>query len=133
MAEDSEQIDLPLPGPVDPAAGDPGLPGPFAVGRWAKEFQGFLKQRPRILLLGEVFNLKRARASTYFELRDSDGAAPCSIWNSDLDKLKLPEGALKDGAEVVLGGGPDYYPGSATASPSFSLSLIHISEPTRPY
>ena len=105
---------------------DPDLPGPFSVGRWAKEFQSFLKQRPRILLLGEVFNLRRSRASTYFELRDSDGAAPCSIWNSDLDKLKLPEGALKDGAEVVLGGGPDYYPGSATASPSFSFRATYL-------
>ena len=48
-----------------------------------------------MLIVGEVFNLKRARTSTYFELRDADGAAPCAIWNSDLDRLQLPEGALR--------------------------------------
>ena len=39
-------------------------------------FQKFLRQRPRVLLLGEVFNLRRARANTYFELRDAEGAVP---------------------------------------------------------
>ena len=57
------------------AAEDPDLPGPFTVGRWAKGFQDFLRERPRVLVLGEVFNLKRARTSTYFELRDAEGAA----------------------------------------------------------
>lgn len=105
---------------------DPDLPGPYAVGQWSAGFREFLRQRPRILLLGEVFNLKRARASTYFELRDADGAAPCSIWNNELDRLRLPEGALKDGAEVVVAGGPDYYTGSRTASPGFSFRCNYI-------
>ena len=39
---------------------------------------------------------------------------------------QLPEGALKDGAQVVIGGGPDYYPGSQTASPSFNFRATHI-------
>ena len=105
---------------------DPDLPGPFAVGTWADGFQEFLRQRPRVLLLGEVFNLRRARANTYFELRDAEGAAPCCIWNSTLDRLRLPEGALRDGVEVVVGGGPDYYPGSAAASPSFNFRCDHL-------
>ena len=75
MAFDSS---TPLPGAVvpDAAAADPDLPGPFAVGRWAEGFRDFLRERPRVLLIGEVVNLKRARASTYFELRDAEGAAP---------------------------------------------------------
>ena len=81
------------------AALDPDLPGPFGVGSWADGFQRFLRQRPRVLLLGEVFNLRRARANTYFELRDAEGAAPCCIWNSTLDRLALPDGALRDGVE----------------------------------
>ena len=109
-----------------PPSPDPDLPGPFTVGTWATGFRDFLKQRQRILLIGEVFNLRPSRTSTYFELRDADGAAPCAIWNSDLDRLGLPAGALKDGAEVVLGGGPDYYPGSKTASPSFSFRANYI-------
>ncbi len=114
--------------PLDHAADarDPDLPGPFTVGAWANGFRDFVRKRPRVLIVGEVFNLKRARTSTYFELRDSDGAARCSIWNSDLDRLKLPDGALKDGAQVVIGGGPDYYPGSQTASPSFSFRATYV-------
>jgi exodeoxyribonuclease VII large subunit len=108
------------------AARDPDLPGPFTVGNWAKGFQSWLRERPRVLIVGEVFNLKRARTSTYFELRDADGAAPCAIWNSDLDRLKLAEGALRDGAQVVIGGGPDYYPGSQTASPGFSFRATYV-------
>ena len=117
-----------LPGTeLDPGAhDDPDLPGPFTVGSWASGFKDFLKQRPRVLLIGEVFNLNHSRTSTYFELRDADGAARCAIWNSDLDKLKLAEGAFKDGAEVVIAGGPDYYPGSKTASPSFSFRATYI-------
>ena len=125
MAFDSS---TPLPGAVvpDAAAADPDLPGPFAVGRWAEGFRDFLRERPRVLLIGEVVNLKRARASTYFELRDAEGAAPVAIWNNELDRLELPEGALRDGAEVVIAAGPDYYPGTATASPSFNLRATYI-------
>ena len=123
MEGEPTELDLGL----DPrAADDPDLPGPFTVGAWAKGFRDFVRKRPRVLVIGEVFNLKRARTSTYFELRDADGAAPCAIWNNDLERLKLPEGALKDGAEVVIGGGPDYYPGSSTASPGFSFRATYI-------
>ncbi len=125
MAAD-DQIDLDLGERPHPGAADPDLPGPFKVGAWARGWQRHLKGRPQILLLGEVFNLKRSRVQTYFDLRDAEGAAPCSIWNSDLEKLKLPEGALKDGSEVVIAGGPDYYPGSKTASPSFSFRVTYL-------
>ena len=66
-----------LPGTeLDPGArDDPDLPGPFTVGSWANGFKDFLKARPRVLLIGEVFNLNHSRTSTYFELRDADGAA----------------------------------------------------------
>jgi exodeoxyribonuclease VII large subunit len=122
-----EGFQAPLDGdPATAAARDPDLPGPFTVGAWAKGFRDFARQRPRVLIVGEVFNLKRARASTYFELRDADGAAPCAIWNSDLDRLKLAEGALRDGAQVVIGGGPDYYPGSQTASPGFNFRATYV-------
>ena len=105
---------------------DPGLPGPFPVGRWAAGFRDFLRERPRVLLIGEVSNFRQARANAYFELRDGDGAVACSIWASDLEKLGLPDGALRDGAEVVVAGGPDFYPGTATASPSFSFRVNYL-------
>ena len=96
------------------------------MGRWADGFRTFLRERPRVLLIGEVTNFRRARAAAYFELRDADGAVPCSMWTSDLEKLELPEGALRDGAEVIVAGGPDFYPGSATASPSFSFRASYL-------
>ena len=102
------------------------LPGPYPVGVWAKGFQEFLRARPRVQLFGEVWNLRRSRAKAYFELRDGDGAAQCSIWGNRLDALGLPEGALADGAQVVVAGGPDYYPGSRTASPGFSFDVTGL-------
>jgi exodeoxyribonuclease VII large subunit len=114
------------PAPAAPQSADPNLPGPFPVGTWAAGFREFLRGRDRMLLLGEVFNLRHSRTQTFFELRDAEGAAPCAIWNNDLERLKLPEGALRDGAEVVIGGGPDYYPGNLTASPGFSFRASYI-------
>ncbi|MEK6277790.1 MAG: exodeoxyribonuclease VII large subunit [Actinomycetota bacterium] len=114
--------------PAVPVAGSPqpGLPGPFAVGRYAAKLREELRKRARVQLIGEVAGLSRSRAQAYFELRDADGAVPCAIWLGDLEKLKLPDGALRDGAEVVVAGGPDYYPGSAQASPSFSFRVTHV-------
>jgi len=94
---------------------------PFAVGRYANGFRGFLRGRPRVRLIGEITGLRVSAKGVYFELRDADGALPCSIWRDVWDRLRLPEGAVRDGSEVVVAGGPDYYPGSATASPSFSF------------
>jgi exodeoxyribonuclease VII large subunit len=119
-----------FPEPSDPGAPpperlDPELPGPYSVGTYARKLQQYLRQRANVLLIGEVVNLRRARASTYFELRDADGALPCAIWNDQLERLEL-DGQLADGVEVVAGGGLDYYPGSATSSPSFSFRVTHL-------
>ena len=69
---------------------------------------------------------RRSKVQAYFELRDAEGAVPCAIWLNDLEKAGLPEGGLRDGAEVVIGGGPDYYPGGGQASPSFSFRATHV-------
>ncbi len=103
-----------------------GLPGPFPVGTWAAGFREFLRERPRVQLFGEVWNLRLTRARAYFELRDAHGAVPCAIWRTRLDALGLPEGALADGAQLVVAGGPDYYPGSGTASPGFSFDVVGL-------
>lgn len=102
------------------------LPGPYPVGRYAKGLQGWMRERPRVQLIGEVTGVSRSRVQAYFELRDADGAVPCAIWLNDLEKAGLPEGSLRDGAEVVIGGGIDYYPGGGQASPSFSFRATHV-------
>lgn len=102
------------------------LPGPFPVGRYAKTLRDELRKRARVQLIGEVTGLRHTAKQTYFELRDSEGAVPCTLWASDLARLKLPEGALRDGAEFVAGGGPDYFTGSATSSPGFSFRVTQL-------
>ncbi|HUC07777.1 MAG TPA: exodeoxyribonuclease VII large subunit, partial [Solirubrobacterales bacterium] len=102
------------------------LPGPFPVGRYARKLQEEMRRRARVLLIGEVTGVGRSKVQAYFELRDGEGAVPCAIWLDDLDKAGLPDGALCDGAEVVIAGGPDYYPGGGQASPSFSFRATHV-------
>ena len=102
------------------------LPGPYAVGRYARKLEEEMRRRARVSLIGEVTGLSRSKTQAYFELRDSEGAVPCAIWLNDLEKLDLPEGGLRDGTEVVIGGGPDYYRGGAQASPAFYFRATHI-------
>jgi exodeoxyribonuclease VII large subunit len=102
------------------------LPGPFPVGQYAKKLQEEMRKRARVQLMGEVTGVGRSRKQAFFELRDSLGAVPCTIWLNDLERAKLPEGALRDGAELVIAGGPDYYPGGGQASPSFSFRATHV-------
>lgn len=102
------------------------LPGPFPVGRYARTLRDELRRRARVQLVGEVTGVSRSKVQAYFELRDEDGAVPCAIWLDDLEGAGLPEGGLRDGAEVVIGGGPDYYPGGGQASPSFSFRATKI-------
>ena len=77
-------------------------------------------------LVGEVTGVGRSKVQAYFELRDAEGAVPCVIWLNDLERAGLPEGGLRDGAEVVISGGPDYYPGGGQASPSFAFRATGV-------
>ncbi len=74
-------------------------------------------------VFGELWNLRMSRASVYFELRDGRGALPCAMWRDEFDRLRLDPA---DGAQVVVAGGCDYYPGSATSSPSFSFRALDL-------
>jgi exodeoxyribonuclease VII large subunit len=62
----------------------------------------------------------------YFELRDAHGAIPCAAWRGDWEAMSRRAGTtVREGMQVVVAGGCDYYPGSASASPSFSF---HVSD-----
>jgi exodeoxyribonuclease VII large subunit len=95
-----------------------GLKGPFAVGEYAEALRSQLRGFARVQVFGEVSNLGIRANAVYFELRDQRGALPCSMWRDDYDRAKVE---LENGAQVVLAGGCDYYPGSGTSSPSFSF------------
>jgi exodeoxyribonuclease VII large subunit len=102
------------------------LPGPYGVGAYAAKLREYLRGRSRVQLFGEVWNLRVSRAKVYLELRDADGAVPCSMWRDDFDALGLGERALADGAQVVVAGGLDYYAGSRTSSPAFSFAITGL-------
>ncbi|MFN8216267.1 MAG: exodeoxyribonuclease VII large subunit [Solirubrobacterales bacterium] len=102
------------------------LPGPFPVGRYARKIREEMRSRARVQLLGEVTGVGRSRKQVFFELRDSEGAVPCTMWLADFERARLPEGSLRDGAELVIGGGLDYFVGSAAASPSFSFRATQV-------
>ena len=45
------------------------------------------------------------------------------MWRNDWERLGPLGDTLADGVQVIAAGGCDYYPGSASASPSFSFSV----------
>ncbi len=99
------------------------LPGPYPVGSYAEQLKRRLQEFARVQLVGEMWGFRAARARVYFELRDSRGALPCSMWRNEFDALGV---TLADGLRVVVGGGCDYYPGSSTSSPSFSFAVSEL-------
>ena len=67
-------------------AGIPGsdLPGPYPVGEYSDALRRRLRAFARVQLIGELVNLRLARARAYFELRDERGAIPCAAWMNPL-------------------------------------------------
>jgi exodeoxyribonuclease VII large subunit len=108
-----------------PIEGIPGseLPGPYPVGSYAAKLKQRLQEFARVQLVGEVWGYSASRARVYFELRDARGALPCSMWLNEFEPLGV---TLADGMRVVIGGGCDYYPGSATSSPSFTFAVSEL-------
>jgi exodeoxyribonuclease VII large subunit len=117
--------------PPDPGIPGIGLAGPFPVGEYAAALRRQLRSLTRVQLVGELVNLRSARARVYFELRDSSGAIPCAVWLKDWDSILARTGGgvggiQIEGMQVVVAGGCDFYPGSATSSPSFSFSVADL-------
>ena len=114
--------------PRPPRAGIPGsaLAGPFGVGEYAAALRAQLRAFTRVQLVGELADLRPSRARVYFELRDAHGAIPCAAWKADWEAMVRRTGAIREGMQVVIAGGCDYYPGSASASPSFSFTVSDL-------
>jgi exodeoxyribonuclease VII large subunit len=112
-----------VPSQLEAGIPDSAFPGPYPVGSYAEKLRARLREFARVQLTGEVWGLRPARARVYFELRDAQGALPCSMWRNDFDALGLP---LRDGMRIVVGGGCDYYPGSSASSPSFTFAVTEL-------
>jgi exodeoxyribonuclease VII large subunit len=102
------------------------LAGPFAVGEYAGKLRAKLRSFARVQLVGELVNLRPSRARVYFELRDASGAISCAAWRGDWDAMVARAGTVREGVQVVVAGGCDYYVGSASASPSFSFGVSDL-------
>lgn len=113
-------------GPVDAGIPDSALPGPFAVGEYAAALRTQLRSFARVQLMGELVNLRPSRARVYFEMRDAFGAIPCAAWRQDWEAMVARVGEPAEGMQVVVAGGCDYYPGSATSSPAFSFTVLDL-------
>ncbi len=112
-------------------SGIPGseLAGPFAVGEYAQALRAKLRGFAQVQLVGELVNLRPSRARVYFELRDAHGAVPCAAWLDDWEGMLERGGgaaSVREGMQVVVAGGCDYYPGSATSSPGFSFHVTDM-------
>ena len=106
---------------------DSALAGPFPVGEYAAALQKKLRSMTRVQLVGELVNLRPSRARVYFELRDATGAIPCAAWRRDWEAMSARAGGPPaEGMQVVVAGGCDYYPGSATSSPGFSFAVTDL-------
>ncbi|HWY89110.1 MAG TPA: exodeoxyribonuclease VII large subunit [Solirubrobacteraceae bacterium] len=115
--------------PVPEQSGIPGsgLPGPYGVGEYASALRTQLRSFARVQLVGELVNMRPSRARVYFELRDAAGAIPCAVWLTDWEAiLARAGGAPVEGMQVVVAGGCDFYPGSATSSPGFSFAVADM-------
>jgi exodeoxyribonuclease VII large subunit len=111
-------------GPADAGIPDSGLAGPYPVGEYATALRAKLRSFVRVQLVGELVNLRPSRARVYFELRDAGGAIACAAWRDDWERIAARAGgAPTEGMQVVVAGGCDYYPGSATSSPGFSFAV----------
>jgi len=121
-------VSTPVSPASPPAAGiaDSGLPGPYPVGEYAAALRSKLRSFARVQLMGELVNLRPSRARVYFELRDAGGAIPCAAWRGDWEAMVARAGAPTEGMQVVVAGGCDYYPGSATSSPGFSFTVLDL-------
>jgi exodeoxyribonuclease VII large subunit len=94
------------------------------VGEYAAALRRQLRSFARVQLVGELVNLRPSRARVYFELRDASGAIPCAAWLADWEAIRGRAGAEPvEGMQVVVAGGCDFYPGSASASPGFSFAV----------
>ncbi len=113
--------------PAGPGIPDSALAGPFPVGEYAAALRSRLRSFTRVQLVGELVNLRPSRARVYFELRDAAGAIPCAAWLRDWEIMVARAGGPPaEGMQVVVAGGCDYYPGSATSSPGFSFTVTDL-------
>jgi len=96
------------------------------VGEYAARLTVELRAWPRATVTGELSDVRQSRVQVYFQLRDQRGGVTCAMWKNEFDALGLPPEAVRDGARVIVAGGPDYYAGGPHASPAFNFRVTDL-------
>ena len=102
-------------------------PGPFPVGRYAAALREQAALDARACSCSASWSTcARARARVYFELRDAGGRDPVRGLAERVgeDAPRRAGRRRREGMQVVVAGGCDYYPGSATAPRRASPSAV---------
>ena len=102
------------------------LPGPYEVGDYAPGSQR-LREFARVQLVGEVweFRADAGRASTS-SCATPRRAALLDVARRTSNALGRAARAAHRRGKIVVAGGCDYYPGSATSSPGFTFSVTEL-------
>ena len=104
----------------------PREPAPIPVGEYASALKRQMQALPRATITGEITEFNRTNVQIYFQLKDDRGGVRCTMWRREFERLNLPDQAVRVGAQVVATGGPDYYEGGKSASPSFSFRATDL-------
>ena len=110
--------------PLSPGARPAGiegssLPGPWPVGLYAAKLRERLRGFARVQVFGEVWGLAHHPGQGLLRAARRHRRAALLDVARRLGRARRRR--LGDGAQVVAGGGADYYVGSRTSSPSFTF------------
>ena len=115
--------------PADPGIPGSALAGPFPVGEYAAALRRQLRSFTRVQLVGELVNLRaraRPRLLRAARLLRRDPLRGVAAGLGSDPRARGRRSAPAEGMQVVVAGGCDFYPGSATSSPSFSFSVTDL-------
>jgi exodeoxyribonuclease VII large subunit len=108
------------------------LPGPYPVGRYAVRLREQLRSFAHVQLTGEIANLRAADAPAPTSSCATPRArSPARCGATTGTGSASSRDSLATACRGVVAGGCDYYPGSASASPSFSFSVTICASPAK--
>ena len=80
---------------------------PFSIGQLTRLVKGTLEGLPRMYVVGEISNFKRAGSGHwYFSLKDAEAQVRCNMWRSAAARVPFQPA---DGAEVLVSGSLNVY------------------------
>lgn len=80
---------------------------PYSIGDLTRMIKGTLERFPRLYVVGEISNFKRAGSGHwYFSMKDAKSQVRCNMWRSYASKVPFQP---KDGTQVLVAGTLNVY------------------------